>query len=90
VYRTEAACRSSAEAARRWFVGAVWYEIGVRGRLGPELLTWFEALEVRAVEAGVTYLCGRFADQSALQGVLKQFAELGIEVASLRELPQAG
>jgi hypothetical protein len=77
------------KAARRWFVGAVSYEIGVRGRLGPELLTWF-ALEVRTVEAGVTYLCGRFADQSALQGVLKQFAELGIEVASLRELPQAG
>jgi hypothetical protein len=70
-------------------VGAMRYEIGVRGRLGPELLRWFEDLQVRTVEAGVTYLCGWFPDHAALQGVLAQFGELGLEVASLRELPQA-
>jgi hypothetical protein len=63
------------------------YEIVVKGRVGGPLTRWFEDLEVRSSGPDATYLCGWFADQSALQGVLTRLADLGLELASVRELP---
>jgi hypothetical protein len=65
------------------------YEIVVRGRLGGPLTRWFEDLEVRSSGSDATYLCGWFADQSALQGVLTRLGDLGVELASVRRLPDS-
>lgn len=67
---------------------AATYDIGVRGHVGPNLLAWFDWLQVREVADGVTYLRGWFPDQSALQGVLVQLGELGLEVTSLQQVSQ--
>jgi hypothetical protein len=63
------------------------YEIVVRGRLGGALVRWFDELEVRSFGPDATHLYGRFADQSALQGVLARLGDLGIELSSVRRLP---
>jgi hypothetical protein len=65
------------------------YEIVVKGRLGGPLTRWFEDLEVRSSGSDATYLRGWFADQSALQGLLTRFCDLGLDLASLRQLPDA-
>ena len=66
------------------------YEIVVRGRLGSALTTWFADLEVRSSGPDATYLYGWFADQSALHGLLSQLGDLGVELTSVRLLPDGG
>ncbi len=68
-------------------MAAARYEIVVRGRLGSALTTWFADLEVRSSGPDATYLYGWFADQSALQGLLSQLGDLGVELTSVRRLP---
>jgi hypothetical protein len=70
-------------------VAGAHYEIVVRGRLGGSLTRWFDDLEVRSSGPDATYLSGWFADQSALQGVLTRLGDLGLELASVRQLPDA-
>lgn len=62
------------------------YEIVVRGRLGSALVGWFDDLEVRSSGPDVTCLCGWFADQPALQGLLAQLGDLGVELTSVQRL----
>ena len=62
------------------------YEIVVKGRLGAPFTSWFDELEVRASGPDGTYLYGWFADQAALQGVLMQLGELGVELSSVRRI----
>ena len=64
------------------------YEIVVNGRLGAPFTSWFEELEVRASGPDGTYLYGWFADQAALQAILMQLGELGLELSSVRRLPE--
>jgi hypothetical protein len=64
------------------------YEIVVRGRLGNALTRWFDDLDVRPAGPDATRLCGWFVDQAALQGVLARLGELGVELSSLRRLPE--
>jgi hypothetical protein len=61
----------------------LWYEIRVRGRLGPTLLEAFPRLTARPCEDG-TLLAGSLPDQSAVYGVLRQLEALGIELVELR------
>jgi hypothetical protein len=68
-------------------VAAARYEIVVRGRLGSAFVGWFDDLEVRSSGSDETYLCGWFADQPALQGVLAELGELGVELTSVLRLP---
>lgn len=63
------------------------YEIVVRGRLGGALTRWFDDLEVRSSGPDATRLYGWFVDQAALQGVLRQLGDLGLELSSVRKLP---
>jgi hypothetical protein len=68
-------------------VSGATYEIVVRGRLGGALVRWFADLEVRSSGPDATYLYGWFPDQSALQGLLMQLGDLGVELSSVRRLP---
>lgn len=55
--------------------------------MGGALLSTFDGLEVWQSEAGSTHLSGWFADQAALHGVLRQLGDLGLELCSIRRLP---
>ena len=63
------------------------FEIVVRGRIGTTLLPSLDDLDVRAVGADATFLSGWLPDQAAVNGVLRRLDELGVEVLSLRRLP---
>ena len=63
------------------------YEIVVRGRLGGALVRGLDGLEVRSSGPDATYLHGWFPDQAALQGVLSRLGDLGLELKSIRRLP---
>jgi hypothetical protein len=62
------------------------YEIVVNGQLGKAFTRWFEKLEIRSASPDATCLRGWFPDQSALQGVLTELSDLGLELSSVRRL----
>jgi len=64
------------------------YEIVVGGRLGGAMARWFSDLEVRPSGSDATGLYGWFPDQPALQGLIAQIGELGLELVSVRRLPE--
>lgn len=63
------------------------YEIVVSGRIGGALVRALDGLELMASGADGTRLSGWFADQAALHAVLRQVADLGLELCSIRRLP---
>ena len=65
------------------------YEIRVRGRLSPALLTRFEGLDA-TVEPVETLLHGPVADQAALHGMIHLINALGLELLEVRRLPAPG
>ena len=66
------------------------YEIVVQGRLAGELTRWPDDVEVRSAGPDSTQLVGWFADQAALQGLLRRLDERGVELSLLRRLPGSG
>ncbi len=60
-----------------------WYEIRVRGHLGPEWSDWFEGLEFKLLEDGKMVLCGHIVDQAALIGVLTRLSRLNLALLSV-------
>jgi hypothetical protein len=67
-------------------VSAAEYEIVVRGRLGIALAQSLDDVEIRASGPDATYLRG-WLDQSALQSLLTRIGDLGLEISSVRRLP---
>ncbi len=65
---------------------APWYEIRVKGHLGPEWADWFEGLELKPFEDGQMVLAGRILDQAALIGVLIRLNRLNLALLSVRSL----
>ena len=63
------------------------FEIVVRGRIGATLLPSLDDLDVRAEGSESTHLTGWLPDQAAVNGVLRRLDDLGVEVLSLRRLP---
>ena len=65
------------------------YEIRVRGIAGETLLLGFPALcaETKPAE---TLLIGVLPDQAALQGVIAQLGELGLELLEVRSVSATG
>jgi hypothetical protein len=61
------------------------YEIRIKGRLSPSLLSSFDGLaaEVEPVE---TVLSGDVEDQAALHGLLNRVQALGLELMEVRRL----
>ena len=62
-----------------------WYEIRVRGRLGPRWSTQFDGMTVDTTVDGTTVLLGPVADQAALHGLLSRLGDLGITLLSVRQ-----
>ena len=61
----------------------------VQGRLGRIFARWLEDLDVVPSTPGRTLLRGWFADQAALYSVLRQLADMGFELCSVRRLGDA-
>ena len=64
------------------------YTIRVSGRLSDALLSAFPTLHGQTLP-DPDRAAGELPDQSALQGVLNQLDELGIEIVEVAKLPQA-
>jgi hypothetical protein len=60
------------------------YEVIVRGRLGPALVSAFDGLTATTTAAS-TVLSGEL-DQSALHGVLERVESLGLELLDVRRI----
>lgn len=68
-----------------------YYQIRVRGRLGPEWAGWFDELSITNLADGDTLLSGPVADQAALHGILNKIRDLGLVLLALGPDPdQAG
>ena len=64
------------------------YEIKVKGRMTSSLAAMFERHQLDVAEEPVeTVLRGRFEDQAALYGLLRQVESLGLELVEVRRLP---
>ncbi len=61
-----------------------WYEIRVRGHLGPDWSDWFEGLAFTPLENGEMLLTGHILDQAALIGILTKLNRLNLALISVR------
>jgi hypothetical protein len=62
------------------------YEIVVRGRVGSVLGQSLGGFEVTEAGADGTHLRGWVCDRAALQGLLNQISDVGLELTSVRQL----
>jgi len=62
------------------------YQIRIKGQLGPEWSDWFAGLTISLQENGDTLLSGPLQDQAALHGVLKKVRDLGLALLSVQSL----
>ncbi len=66
------------------------YQIKVPGRLDERLADWVEGMTVTTEREGngssITTLTGTFADQAALQGILRRLYSLGIPLISVNRI----
>jgi hypothetical protein len=60
------------------------YEIRVKGRLGPEWSVWFDDLALIPQPDGDTVLAGHVTDQAALHGILAKIRDLGLLLLSVK------
>jgi hypothetical protein len=65
------------------------YQIRIKGHLGPEWTNWFEGLTITFGKDGDTLLTGSVVDQSALHGLLKKIRDLGLPLVSFCPLEQS-
>lgn len=63
------------------------YQFHIREQLSPLVRDAFPELEVAAGPVGGTVLYGPVPDAAALHGLLARFANLGITVIEMRQLP---
>jgi hypothetical protein len=70
--------------------GCSLYELVVRGRLGPRLVTALDGFEVVDVVDQGTRLRGWLPDQAALHARLGVVADLGMELVSVRRIDDGG
>jgi hypothetical protein len=63
--------------------GAGQYEIAVKGHLASRWDSWFDGFTLSPADDGTTVLHGYVVDQSALHGVLRKLADLGLPLISV-------
>lgn len=63
------------------------YEIRVAGHLAPRWAAYFDGLDLTPHDDGTTVIHGRLADQSALHGLLRKLADLGLPLVSVTRTP---
>jgi hypothetical protein len=59
------------------------YEIRLQGHLDARWSAWFDGFTVSNESDGTTLLRGEVVDQSALHGLLRNLADLGLPLLSL-------
>ena len=67
-----------------------WYEIRIKGHLGPRWATGVAPMTLSTEDGGTTLIQGPVVDQAALHGLLHQLSDLGlplISVAKAERLP---
>ena len=69
--------------------GSGWYEIRLRGRLGPRWSARFEGMTL-TTDAGFTVLTGPVVDQAALHGLLHQLRDIGLPLVSVCQVETGG
>lgn len=62
------------------------FEVVVRGRMSPELISALEGFAVDTDDEGLTRVVGDISDQPHLLGLLGAFADLHIEVVSVNQV----
>jgi hypothetical protein len=63
------------------------YEVVVTGQFGPALAALFEGFELTPTDEAETRLVGWVEDQPALQALVRQLGELGVQITRLTRLP---
>jgi hypothetical protein len=66
-----------------------WYQIRVKGHLGPRWATWFEGMTLTTHSDGTTVLAGPVADQAALHGLLHKVGDVGLPLLSVTQVHAA-
>ena len=69
-------------------VAPEFYEIRVRGRLGPEWSAWFDGLAISHQPQGEMVLSGPVPDQAALHGILLKIRDLGLPLVSVHRVEE--
>lgn len=69
---------------------STWYEIRIKGTLGPESVGWFEDMEIRQESEDQTVLAGWVVDQSALHGLLARVRNLNLTLLSVNASGPSG
>jgi hypothetical protein len=59
------------------------FEIVLRGRLGPEVLTAFDGFTASYCTDGHTHLVGQVTDQARIHRVFQHLLDLNIELVSV-------
>jgi hypothetical protein len=59
------------------------YEIHIQGRLADRWSSWFDGMEITAVDDGSTLIHGQVADQAALHGLIQKVRDLGLPLLSV-------
>ena len=62
---------------------AEYYEIKIKGHLGPRWSDWFAGLELTHLEGNTTLLSGLLPDQAALHGLLERIRDLNLTLISV-------
>ena len=64
------------------------FEIVVRGRLGPHLVTALEGFDVSYCTDGLTHLVGPVPDQARIHQLFRTLSDLHIELVSVNPVVQ--
>lgn len=58
-------------------------KIHIKGRIGPEILDWFQGFTIEPVTSEESCLCAEVVDNSAIYGILSTLSSLGISLVSV-------
>jgi hypothetical protein len=60
-----------------------YYEIRIQGYISEDWSNWFNGVEIRHLEGGITIISG-LGDQAALHGALNKITRLGLKIISVQ------
>lgn len=64
------------------------FEIVVRGRLSPHLVTALDGFDVSHCTDGLTHLVGPVPDQARIHGLFRLLSDLNIELVSVNPVAE--
>jgi hypothetical protein len=83
--------RRSEYVQRRWedlLVSGAMFEIVINGTISEPVVALIDGFQISRIEHGLTHLTGSVPDQAKLQGILKIFGNLNIELVSVNPLEE--